>query len=144
MTDMSAGPRIVREFLHTASSFVFDSHPEADPLDQAHDHQIRVRYPRGGTHKKHGKTLAFSSARPVLSQLAEKKSELLSVRASCAAVLQVFASIRFLDLDPDAMRQPSQPGQLILGDRGENLSSVLQGSVRTSGRRRPCWSGCAR
>jgi predicted ATPase len=34
--------------------------------------------------------------------------------------------MRFLDLDPDAMRVPSQPGQRILGDRGENLSSVLQ------------------
>ena len=32
----------------------------------------------------------------------------------------------FLDLAPDAMRMPSLPGQDILGDRGENLSSVLQ------------------
>jgi len=30
-----------------------------------------------------------------------------------------------LDLSPDAMRLPSLPGQTILGDRGENLSSVL-------------------
>lgn len=36
------------------------------------------------------------------------------------------SSLRFLDLDPDAMRIPSNPGQTILGDRGENLSSVLQ------------------
>jgi predicted ATPase len=35
--------------------------------------------------------------------------------------------MRFLDLDPEAMRSPSQPGQTVLGDRGENLSSVLQG-----------------
>lgn len=34
--------------------------------------------------------------------------------------------MRFLDLDPDAMRQSSPPGQTVLGDRGENLSSVLQ------------------
>ncbi len=33
--------------------------------------------------------------------------------------------MRFLDLSPDAMRIPSIPGQP-LGDRGENLSSVLQ------------------
>ena len=34
--------------------------------------------------------------------------------------------MRFLDLAPDAMRIPSLPGQDVLGDRGENLSSVLQ------------------
>jgi predicted ATPase len=33
--------------------------------------------------------------------------------------------MRFLDLNPEAMRLPSFPGQNILGDRGENLSSVL-------------------
>ncbi|MFI5455799.1 MAG: AAA family ATPase [Isosphaerales bacterium] len=31
----------------------------------------------------------------------------------------------FLDLSPPQMRIPSQPGQTRLGDRGENLSSVL-------------------
>jgi len=34
--------------------------------------------------------------------------------------------IRFLDLHPDAMRHPSFPGQTILGDRGENLPTVLE------------------
>jgi predicted ATPase len=40
-------------------------------------------------------------------------------------VRSALSSLRFLDLDPDAMRIPSNPGQTILGDRGENLSSVL-------------------
>lgn len=35
-------------------------------------------------------------------------------------------SMRFLDLAPEAMKTPSVPGQIVLGDRGENLSSVLQ------------------
>lgn len=42
------------------------------------------------------------------------------------AVLDVFLSMRFLDLDPEAMREPSPPGLTVLGDRGENLSGVLQ------------------
>jgi Predicted ATPase len=41
-------------------------------------------------------------------------------------VLHEFINLQFLDLVPDAMRRPSNPGQNILGDRGENLSSVLQ------------------
>ncbi len=38
---------------------------------------------------------------------------------------QMFNSIRFFDFVPDAMRIPSVTGQVVLGDRGENLSSVL-------------------
>ena len=39
--------------------------------------------------------------------------------------MQQMRSMRFLDLSPEAMKVPSVPGQP-LGDRGENLSSVLQ------------------
>jgi predicted ATPase len=39
--------------------------------------------------------------------------------------LDALRSMRFLELAPDAMREPSVPGQTTLGDRGENLSSVL-------------------
>lgn len=42
------------------------------------------------------------------------------------SVMQALEAMRFLDLSPEAMRIPSLPGQTILGDRGENLSSVLQ------------------
>ncbi len=41
-------------------------------------------------------------------------------------VVGSLSAIRFLDLSPDAMRQPSFPGQTILGERGENLATVLQ------------------
>ena len=34
-------------------------------------------------------------------------------------------SMRFFEFEPIAMRMPSLPGQTVLGDRGENLSSVL-------------------
>lgn len=136
VTDLSSGPRVVREHLRVDNAFVFDSHPESDPLEQRGEHQIRVRYPRQGDHKRHGRTLEFSSARPVLTQLAERGREPGHVRAACEMVSSAFASMRFLDLDPDAMRQPSLPGQLVLGDRGENLSSVLQGICQDAAQRR--------
>ncbi len=41
-------------------------------------------------------------------------------------VISDLSSMGFLDLNPEAMRLPSFPGQTVLGDRGENLSSVLQ------------------
>ncbi len=127
------GPRVRAEALFYSGSpgaFTFHSHPLGDPLQQRGDHQLRVRYPRGGDHRKHGKTLDFSSAKPVLSQLAGRSKEPVWRRKQCQEFLDFFQSMRFLDLDPEAMRQPSQPGQTILGDRGENLSSVLQAICR--------------
>ncbi len=48
------------------------------------------------------------------------------VRRHCRAFIRTISSVRFLDLDPNSLRRPSIPGQTILGDKGENLSSVLQ------------------
>ena len=41
-------------------------------------------------------------------------------------VADALASMRFLDLVPDRMRLPSLPGQIVMGDGGENLPTVLQ------------------
>lgn len=135
LSNAQAGPQVVGESLRYPGGFVFDSNPSEDPLEQRGEQQLSVRYPRGKRAQKHGRTLEFWSPRPVLSQLAERQRESVAVRQTCQAVLDVFASMRFLDLDPDAMREPSQPGQVILGDRGENLSSVLQAVVEDPKRR---------
>jgi len=79
----------------------------------------------------------FTNDRPIVSQLAELAIDVLvtdsesfisatSIKEVSRATLNAFSSMRFLDLSPDAMRIPSFPGQTILGDRGENLSSLLQ------------------
>lgn len=47
-------------------------------------------------------------------------------RKHCRRFLRTISSVRFLDLDPNSLRRPSIPGQTVLGDKGENLSSVLQ------------------
>ena len=44
--------------------------------------------------------------------------------------------MRFLDLIPDRMRQPSFPGQKVLGDGGENLPTVLREICADDDRRR--------
>ncbi len=123
-------PRVTWEVLGTRQGYLWDSHPEDDPLPQKGGHHIQVRHRRGGNYRKHGKVSDFSAIRPVLSQFPDRNDEPLNVRRACASVLGVFQGIRFLDLDPDAIRQPSQPGQVILGDRGENLSSVLHNICR--------------
>ena len=42
------------------------------------------------------------------------------------SIIDTLSSIRFLDLVPDRMRLPSFPGQVVLGDGGENLPTVLK------------------
>jgi predicted ATPase len=70
--------------------------------------------------------ISLHTLRPVLSQLAEQSALNKDVRNLVKASLDVLRNMRFLDLSPELMRQPSSSGQSILSDRGENLSSVLQ------------------
>lgn len=67
--------------------------------------------------------------RPVVTQLVELLGpieDFKEARRDCRAFLRTISSVRFLDLDPNSLRRPSIPGQIVLGDKGENLSSVLQ------------------
>lgn len=68
----------------------------------------------------------FPNSKPMLLQAASNaKLDRVGGRRS-QPVIDAFSSCRFLDLSPTAMRLPSIPGQVVLGDRGDNLSSVLQ------------------
>lgn len=126
ISDERTGPRVTYEALWAGGSYLFCSAPEDDPVQQRGEHELRVRQPRGGNYRGHGKVSAFPSHTPVLAQLPHRTKEPARLRHVCSGVLEVFQSMRFLDLDPDAMREPAPPGQTILGDRGENLSSVMQ------------------
>lgn len=67
----------------------------------------------------------YSAGRPALSRIAEDENLTKKSREEARLVVDSLKSIRFLDLAPDAMRNPSTPGEQALGDRGENLSTVL-------------------
>jgi len=87
-------------------------------------------------HSVLNRPIPFIPFQPVVSQLAELATDVpiqgetlvpaTSIRGKAKATLEAFHLMRFLDLNPDAMRIPSLPGQTTLGDRGENLSSVVQ------------------
>lgn len=124
LSNPTMGPRVDHECLWDAQSgsFFWDTNPAEDPVDQPDPHIRRVRLLRT---RKHGPVKTYPSNRPILAHVAEARDH-KAVWEATEKVLEVLRGIRFLDLDPDAMRIPSQPGQVILGDRGENLSSVLQ------------------
>lgn len=138
VADTRSGPRVTAEALHYDSEYLFDSNPTDDPIDQGGEHQIRVRHGRrsysrlvpvrGQRVRRGGPGMVseYASSRPVLVQSLERREVTGPLRNGCSDVVRKLQALRFLDLDPEAMRMPSQPGQHILGDRGENLSSVLQ------------------
>ena len=60
---------------------------------------------------------------PLLTQFVERPT---ITDKQIGPVVDALASMRFLDLVPDRMRQPSLPGQIVMGDGGENLPTVLK------------------
>jgi predicted ATPase len=113
-------PVIQDESLYVDSGYVFES----ELFDKNDPTQLRVKVRKN------------AQGRPPVIDLVRQQSVLLqcagharvpaATRDLIRSCIEVFANMRFLDLHPDAMRQASFPGQTVLGDRGENLSSVLQ------------------
>lgn len=134
--------RIMRESLYDGDEMYFDSHPTQSPPDQDDSQSILAKIKPGGKFRR-GHVERFSVAQPVLSQIEsvlekKKRTDSSGEQVSVAVkwLMDSFASMRFLDLSPDAMRLPSFPGQVILGDRGENLSTVLQAICEDSAKKR--------
>lgn len=123
--DRQKAPRVASERFTVDRSTEFDSTPNDDPPAKEEPEYLFVRLPRDDRNRKHGKRLRFLSSQPVISQFAERR-EAGRYRKAAECFMKELQSMRFLDLAPDAMKAPSLPGQNILGDRGENLSSVLQ------------------
>ncbi len=127
LSDHRTGPKVMIESLREPlSTWPYASHGSDDPPEQEGPPYLFVRLPRDGQNRKHGKRLRFLDSRPVLSQVCESMDVPERYRDPARKFLKSLESMRFLDLSPDAMKVPSVPGQIILGDRGENLSSVLQ------------------
>ena len=120
-------PRVDLERLIVGGECVFDSHPEKDRPEQPDINQLTVTV---RTEAQSGFAAAYSTyprSRPLLSQIAEQHdAHHSSVRELTRAALDAFSPARFFDLHPEAMRLPSIPGQTVVGDRGENLSSSIQ------------------
>jgi hypothetical protein len=120
-------PRVIGERLVVVGrgQFVFDSHPATSPPEQDDPWHLKVRVKKEGKGFV-GPVVSVISDRPALTQLLEHRGVRKHARDLIQLAVDALSSVRFLDLQVDAMRIPSIPGQTVLGDRGENLSSVLQ------------------
>ena len=113
-------PRVMSEQLAVAGhgDFIFSARAES-PYESR---QLKVETRQPGADQRR----SYPSHQPVITQLIESQFIQTDRKRIMRACLDAISSMRFVDLNPDAMRQPSFSGQTVLGDRGENLSSVLQ------------------
>ena len=96
---------------------------------------LQLRMARTGSQKRLGHRVEVRSDQPALTQLRDVKRVVRAHKEQIQATIDLFASMRFLDLSPDRIRQPSFPGQTILGDSGENLPTVLRNICADPARR---------
>ena len=84
----------------------------------------------------HEELKGISRLQPVLRQYLSKLSQnnsqlsvsdIQSHQSKAIRLLVAIVSIRFLELLPERMREPSLPGATVLTDSGQNLPTVLQG-----------------
>ena len=121
LNDEDGRPRVRDEllFVEGYSLPIFKrSHLEKDHL--------KLVLPRYGKPGRHPPSKRYINFFPMLPQIITDRTESVHVQSWCRLMRDQLASCRFLDLSPSAMRLPSIPGQVVLGDRGDNLSSVLQ------------------
>ncbi|MCW5557207.1 MAG: AAA family ATPase [Verrucomicrobiae bacterium] len=124
-----SAPRVVKERLYNGDSIIFDSHPQYEVPGQDDPMHLAVWLEKERPRRRKGPILTGISSQPILTQaleLAERQKATSKIKSGVEAVLEALESIRFIDFSPDLMRKPSIPGQVILSDRGDNLSSVLQ------------------
>jgi predicted ATPase len=114
--------RVASELLFAGAIRVFESEPQDSVFNREKKRALRVTIGGLGG-KAHSRD--YTTERSILSQVADDPQADAS-RDTAARARQHLRGIRFFDLDPDTMREPTHPGHEILGDRGENLSSVLQ------------------
>ncbi|UOY02727.1 AAA family ATPase [Blastococcus sp. PRF04-17] len=114
--------RVIREHLKESNRYIFDTHPDGDPRGHAPP-MLKARIRKGGG--GYPPDDSFLDDRPILVQMLTSSVATEITKRPLRLALSFLSSMVFLDLNPHAARDASPVGIAILGDRGENLSSVL-------------------
>ena len=132
-----SGFRVIKEELaEEGREAIYASRPlSGDSVrEQGSDDHLLLRIAREGQRKNHGHAVKGRSDQPFLTQIQDAKQVARKRKDEAREVADAFADMRFLDLTPDRMRRPSFPGQVVLGDGGENLPTALHGICADDGR----------
>ena len=132
------GFRLIEEKLQRGSTTVFAS-VEETPLAGSHLMYLKGSDIESSPHPGQDPDLEggfeanLSRGQPALTQLLKFTEN--THRPSVPAVHSALGDMRFLELSPRLMKEPSVPGATTLGDYGENLPSVLEAICADSGRK---------
>ena len=87
---------------------------------------LLLRMAKTGSQRKLGNRVRVARDRPALVQMQKLKGVVGYHQGEARRTQDLLANMRFLDLSPERMRRPAFPGQTVLGDRGDNLPTVLR------------------
>ena len=133
--------RVREERLAAGLSFwdpIYTSHPGlGDRVQQQDDDEthLLLRMGKAGTQRKLGDKIAVRPDQPALTQIREHRRVAKAHKEYAQLVIDLLAGMRFLDLEPNRMREAAFPGQTRLGDGGENLPTVLKAICANEERR---------
>ncbi len=112
------GFRVLEEELKTESTIVYTT------LRRPRSSQLTVKLGEG----RRPQSIGLSRAQPVLTRLSRPRYRTLLTdpQDSRLVIHAALESMRFLELSPERMREPSIPGATTLGEFGQNLPTVLE------------------
>ena len=112
------GFRVLEEELKTESTIVYTT------LRRPRSSQLTVKLGEG----RRPQSIGLSHAQPVLTRLSRPRYRTLLTdpQDSRLVIHAALESMRFLELSPERMREPSIPGATTLGEFGQNLPTVLE------------------
>ncbi len=122
---LGEAPRVVEETLNQGEKLIFDWHPSSNAEIATAALGLRLGSWLSDFDKELDTPIAYYLGQPAFAQMQDNGIS-GDEYPPMVAIQEALEHIRFIDFSPDSMRKPSTPGQLILSDRGENLSSVLQ------------------
>lgn len=106
----------------------YTSHPGSGDLvhEQDDDTHLLLRMDKTGKQRRLGDRIAVRPDQPALTQIHEHRRVVKAHKEHAQKVIDLLSNMRFLDLEPNRMREAAFPGQTRLGDGGENLPTVLK------------------
>ena len=93
---------------------------------QDDDGRLLIRMASTMSQRRRDHRIAVMPNQPALTQIGEKDMVDGNHKRVVDEVISALADMRFLELSPDHMRNPSFPGHVELGDGGQNLPAVLK------------------
>ena len=99
------------------------------------DRQLSLFTAEGSSKRSNPNNVKVGTDKPGLTQIFGAKALSREHRSLVWQLASIFSRMRFLDLVPSRMREPAFPGQIVLGDSGEHLPTVLRAICEDSQRK---------